>query len=423
MCCRGLRRALLHPSGFHREWRQQRAEISRASALSAVDEDCARPKSLLLAVDAAKRASSVVKVLMIAASVGAATASTANADHFSYHDDSQCADTPNADTAIAACTRLYESGSLSPRNQAIALGNRGAALKFLGRYDSAIADFTLAIGLDPRNPQYFCQRGDVLRRKQAFNDAVADYTAALARARGSACAYQGRAQAYLAKGKTQQALADVEQALRLKSGGFQLLVLRGRANNQAKLYEAAVADFSQVLASKSQSGLPASDRAALHNERALALLKLDRSADARADVEEALRIAPENATAIATLGLIDEALGRKSEAMASYTRALAIKPDIEVAKRGLERLGPPDATSLPATTPAPEPASETPSSVTLYKIITLASSEHRTSTNEFPTLAQCEAAAKFFHAHAPLRDRSLVYCVKHARSAGPERKS
>ena len=135
MCCRGLRRALLHPSGFHREWRQQRAEISRASALSAVDEDCARPKSLLLAVDAAKRASSVVKVLMIAASVGAATASTANADHFSYHDDSQCADTPNADTAIAACTRLYESGSLSPRNQAIALGNRGAALKFLGRYD------------------------------------------------------------------------------------------------------------------------------------------------------------------------------------------------------------------------------------------------------------------------------------------------
>jgi tetratricopeptide (TPR) repeat protein len=205
--------------------------------------------------------------------------------------------------------------------------------------------------------------------------------------------------------------------LRLKSGSFQLLVLRGRTNNQAKLYEAAVADFSQVLASKSQGGFPAGDRVALHNERALALLKLDRSADARADVDEALRIAPENAAAIATLGLIDEALGRKSEAMASYARALAIKPDIEVAKRELERLGPPDATSLPVATPAPEPASETPSSATLY------TSEHRTSTNEFPTLAQCEAAAKFFRAHAPLRDRSLVYCVKHARSADPERKS
>src|SRR5262245_53742072 len=77
-------------------------------------------------------------------------------------DDAECANTPKAEAAIAACTRLYENEGLGSRNRAIALGNRGAAYKMLGRYDDAIADFGLAISLNPGNPQYYCQRGDVL---------------------------------------------------------------------------------------------------------------------------------------------------------------------------------------------------------------------------------------------------------------------
>jgi tetratricopeptide (TPR) repeat protein len=302
-------------------------------------------------------AACAVRLLAVAASAWV-VASAANADHFSNRDDRECAHTPNADAAIAACTRLYESGTLGPRNRAIALGNRGAALKFLGRYDSAIGDFTAAIGLDPRNPQYFCQRGDALRKKRAFKDAIADYTAALSRAPGSLCAYHGRAQAYLAQGNTQKALAEVATGLRTKPASLQLLILRGRANKQAKLYDAAFTDFSQALASKSQSSLRPDDRATIRSERALVLLKLDRSVDARADVDEALRIAPENASAIATMGSIDEQLGRKPEAIASYRRALVIKPDLEDAKRGLERLTLPKVAMLPVPPTTPESALE-----------------------------------------------------------------
>ena len=305
-----------------------------------------------------RRTRTAAWVLTVAASAWA-VASVANADHFSYRDDHQCADTPDAEAAIEACTRLYENGSLGPRNRAIALGNRGVALKFLGRYDRAIGDFTAAIGLDPRNPQYFCQRGDALRKKRAFKDAIADYTAALSRAPGSLCAYHGRAQAYLAQGNTQQALAEVATGLRTKPASLQLLVLRGRANKQAKLYDAAFTDFSQALASKSQSSLRPDDRATIHSERALVLLKLDRSADARADVDKALRIAPQNASAIATMGSIDEQLGRKPEAIASYSRALAIKPDLEDAKRGLERLTLREVIALPTSPATQEPRLET----------------------------------------------------------------
>ena len=398
------------------------------------------------------RARSGIRVLTVAASAWA-VASAANADYFSYRDDRQCAGTPNAEAAIEACTRLYESGSLGPRNRAIALGNRGVALKFLGRYDRAIGDFTAAIGLDPRNPQYFCQRGDALRKKQAFKDAIADYTAALSRAPGSLCAYHGRAQAYLAQGNTQQALAEVATGLRTKPASLQLLVLRGRANRQAKFYDAAFTDFSQALASKSQSSLRPDDRATIRSERALVLLKLDRSADARADVDEALRLAPENASAIATMGSIDEQLGHKPEAIASYSRALAIKPDLEDAKRGLERLTLREGTALPAPpaipeprlvtleddkpaseklalpalilppppSPAPKPERGTSVSVRLYKIISLASGEHRTRTSEFSSPAQCQAAVKLFRSHASLRDKTLLYCIKHALAPTPQR--
>ncbi len=423
---------------FHSERRQPLCDPAKR-ALTAADEGCsASPPNSKAGVGvcqcqsalrllpfgiAATKASWPAAVLVIAASVWTVIASPANADRFSYRDDSQCADTPNAETAIAACTRLYDNGTLGLLNRAIALGNRGAAAKFLGRYDRAMADFTLAIGLDPRNPRYFCQRGDILRRQRAFKDAIADYTAALARAPGSVCAYQGRAQTYLAQGNTQQALADIAQALRSKTGNFQLLVLRGHANNQAKQYELAIADFSQALTLKSQSNLPPNDRAAIRSGRAFALLKLNRPADARADVEEALKIAPENASAIATMGLIDEELGRKPQAIASYTRALAIKPDLEDAKRGLERLGLPEATTPAAPAPAPELALEMAFPATLYKIITLASGEHRANANEFPSLAQCEAAIKFFHTHSSLRDKALVYCVKHATPPFPQRRS
>ena len=188
---------------------------------------------------------------------------------------------------------------------------------------------------------------------------MADYTAALTRAPGSVCAYQGRGQAYLAQGSTRQALADVAKALRAKPASFQLLVLRGRANKQAKLYEAAVADFSQALTSKSQSSLQPNERATIHSERALVLLALNRSADARADLDEALRIAPKNASAIATMGSVEEQSGRKSEAIAFYSRALAIKPDLEDAKRGLERLTLPRVAMLPTPPTTPEPALET----------------------------------------------------------------
>jgi lipoprotein NlpI len=254
-------------------------------------------------------------------------------------DDSQCANTPKPEEAIAACTRLYDNEGLGPSNRAIALGNRGAAYKLLGRYDDAIADFGRAIELNPGNPQYYCQRGDILIRKRAYDEAIADYTAALGKSPKYAWAFAGRGEANLSVGKAQEAVDDITQALKYRPGERKLLFLRGRANSEAKNYAEAVADFSATLSAKSKVAMLPKERAVVLSQRAFALLKEGRKTEAKADADEAVKIAPKNAFSVGVRGLVEEDFGNKGEAKTSYARAVELDPQLEFAKAGLERLG------------------------------------------------------------------------------------
>ena len=290
-------------------------------------------------------------------------------------EDATCANTPEPEAAVAACTRLYDNEGLGRRNRAIALGNRAAALKQLGRYDEAVADLAQAIELDGGNPQYYCQRGDILVRQSAFKEAIADYSGALRKAPGFAWALAGRGKARLSEGDVSGAVDDFTQGLRKTPGDLRMQLWRGRANTQAKDFEAAVKDLTGALTSKGPPKLLPGERAVILSQRAFALLKLKRTSEARPDVEEALQLAPKNSFSIAMLGLVEEQSGHMTEAKDAYTRALAIEPQLEFAKLGLKRLeqGPPippasegkaATAALPATAAAPPaavPATPAPS--------------------------------------------------------------
>jgi tetratricopeptide (TPR) repeat protein len=254
-------------------------------------------------------------------------------------DDRACANTTNAEAAIKACTRLYENRGLGKRNRAIALGNRGAAYKSLGRYPEAIADFDQASELDSDNPQYYGQRGDVHIRTGKLDVAIEDFTTALSHSSRFVWGYQGRGRAYLAKGDGPKALADFDKALRLKPGDFVLLTQRGRASNLAKNYDQAVSDISKAMKlSKFETLLP-KERADLIAQRGFAYVKQRRLSEARADVDDALKLAPKSAFAIGVGGLVDEEDGDRDDARSAFNRALAIEPDLQLAKAGLDRLG------------------------------------------------------------------------------------
>lgn len=254
-------------------------------------------------------------------------------------DDRACADTTDAEAAIKACTRLYENRGLGKRNRAIALGNRGAAYKSLGRYPEAIADFEQASELDSDNPQYYGQRGDVHIRTGELDVAIEDFTTALSHSSRFAWGYQGRGRAYLAKGDGEKAVADFNQALRLKPGDFILLTQRGRASNLAKQYDQAVSDISKAMKLEKFETLLPKERADLIAQRGFAYVKQRRLSEARADVDDALKLAPKTALAIGVGGLIDEEEGDRDNARSAFNRALAIEPDLQLAKAGLDRLG------------------------------------------------------------------------------------
>ena len=254
-------------------------------------------------------------------------------------DDRACADTTDAEAAIKACTRLYENRGLGKRNRAIALGNRGAAYKSLGRYPEAVADFDQATELDSDNPQYYAQRGDVRIRTGELDAAIEDFTTALSHSSRFAWGYQGRGRAYLAKGDGAKAVAEFDQALRLKPGDFILLTQRGRASNLAKNYEQAVSDITKAMKLAKFKALLPKERADLLAQRGFAYVKQRRLSEARTDVDDALKLAPKSAFAIGVGGLIDEEQGDRDNARSAFNRALAIEPDLQLAKAGLDRLG------------------------------------------------------------------------------------
>jgi tetratricopeptide (TPR) repeat protein len=98
-------------------------------------------------------------------------------------------------------------------DQAVALYNRGVAEEQKGAYDSAIADFTQAIGLEA-----------------AFADA-----------------YESRAVAYDQKGLYDLAIADYSRALKLKPDSAETYFNRGAAYEHRRLYQKALADYRMSL--------------------------------------------------------------------------------------------------------------------------------------------------------------------------------
>jgi len=82
----------------------------------------------------------------------------------------------DAGTKLVACTRIIERGeAMLAKDRAIALQERGYAYLAGGQLDSAIADFELAIALNPSDASGFLNRGNAYAVKGLLNRAIADY--------------------------------------------------------------------------------------------------------------------------------------------------------------------------------------------------------------------------------------------------------
>jgi lipoprotein NlpI len=159
-----------------------------------------------------------------------------------YESGTALAGRGDLDGAIAEFSKAI---GLDPKNP-LAYSARGNAKINTGELEDAIADHTKAIELDPTRRAPYINRGVAKVDKNDLDGAIADYSKAIALDPKGASAYLNRGNARLEKGDTAGARADYEQAIQLAKD------------------EAAYARFALfVLMSRQKTGQPAAELSSL----------------------------------------------------------------------------------------------------------------------------------------------------------------
>lgn len=115
-------------------------------------------------------------------------------------------------------------------------------------YDGAIADYTQAIALDPKNAMAYHNRGYAKRDKGDNDGAIADYTQVIALDPKFVTAYNNRGGSKGAKGDNDGAIADYTQAIALDPKNAMIYNNRGNAKQEKGDNDGAIADYTQAIA-------------------------------------------------------------------------------------------------------------------------------------------------------------------------------
>lgn len=191
--------------------------------------------------------------------------------------------------AIDLADRDLDPG-VQPIHRLVLRANRAQLRIMLGDHLAALADLDAVIAADPGYPDYYLDRGNLLHRLGRDEDAVADYETALKVGLPFPEPYYNRAEIRFAHGDLEGARADLDRVLVLDPGFLDALVNR--------------------------SGL---------------LVALEDYDGARADVAAGLARQPANPYLLCTLGQIEMAAGRRSQAREAFDAALEAAPDLAVA--------------------------------------------------------------------------------------------
>lgn len=130
-------------------------------------------------------------------------------------DDASRCYSETGDSKIASCTRAINSGA---RNPAINYNNRGNAYHSKRDYDSAIADYSEAIRINPKYALPYNNRGNAYRSKGDNDRAITDLDQAIRLDPEYGYAYANRGITYEKLADVDRARADFNTVLRLPRG-------------------------------------------------------------------------------------------------------------------------------------------------------------------------------------------------------------
>jgi protein O-mannosyl-transferase len=134
-----------------------------------------------------------------------------------------------------------------PNKISSAYSNRAAAWHDLGQFDNAIADYTSAIGIKPKDSALYNNRGVDYDKQKQLDLAIADYNKAINFSRGYAIAYNNRGFAYAKLEQWDKAIADYSSAIGMDPNLSQAYANRGGVYYKFRQWDKAIADFSRII--------------------------------------------------------------------------------------------------------------------------------------------------------------------------------
>ena len=202
------------------------------------------------------------------------------------------------DTGYSRGDDIDYDGSIADLDQAVKAKPQDAELRLrhglwqaaAGNTDAAIDDYTLALKLEPNYP------AALLSRSQSLSDRDDK-----------------------AKGDLDTAIADLTALIGRFKDSAELIMNRGYIYNRDRHFQAAAADFSEVLKLRPKSGGALRARAGVYAD----LKDYDQAAK---DYERAIDLEPELPTSYIARGNFRSQLGQDAEAIADFDRAIEIYP-------------------------------------------------------------------------------------------------
>ncbi len=224
---------------------------------------------------------------------------------------------------IAETQTSLDAGSLPPPVDAAGFSRRGVVFLANRDYDNAIADFSKAAQLDPRNSKHLYNRGVARFEANQLAAAVYDFDLALRLEPEDPLALLARGMANLRLNDEVHARRDFNDAIRLAPNDTNVLLRRARAYGQTGRFGAAVADLDDLITTH-----PADPRLGemLFDRCIFASRWSEQPQRAAQDCDAAVKVRPGNQALLEARGLIRLRLGEVNDALSDFDAAVRVGP-------------------------------------------------------------------------------------------------
>lgn len=220
---------------------------------------------------------------------------------------------------------------------------RGSAYLEAGDAKQAVTDYDRALERDSVNLKALTLRAQAYSKLNRFHDAITDLSGAISLAPADALLYLARSEAYAAAGDARHATEDREEALRLDSDILDRPRAKAEATGSApkeavasiapaapaplvrKVTPPAPPKAEEPTPVKSEGGDRVS--ASVHYQRGRDLIYQEKHIEGRAELNEALRLEPNNPVLYNTLGFSYYSAKDYKHAIEQFDRALQLNPN------------------------------------------------------------------------------------------------